>query len=128
MQSLKLPSEPVWTRGDAGALEQLFLNLLLNAADALSTGKQAGIDFEQEPGRVRISIWDRGKGIAPEAMEKVFDPFYTTTPEGTGLGLPIARRITQAHGGELEIESTSGEGTTARVSLPRASAVPAERA
>jgi len=124
LQPLALPSEPVWTKGDAGALEQLFLNLLLNAADALNAGEYAGVDLSQEARRVRVSIWDRGKGIAPDAMEQIFDPFYSTTPEGTGLGLPIARRIARAHGGELEIESTPGEGTTARVSLPVAIAAP----
>jgi signal transduction histidine kinase len=128
LQTLALPSEPVRIKGDAGALEQLFLNLLLNAADALSTGEQAGIDLENEPGRVSISIWDRGKGIATDAIERIFEPFYSTTPEGTGLGLPIARRIARAHGGELEIESTPGEGTAARASLPLASAAPADRA
>lgn len=128
LQPLALPADPVWTKGDAGALEQLFLNLLLNAADALSTGEQAGVDLMREAGHISLSIWDRGKGIAPDAIERIFEPFYSTTPEGTGLGLPIARRIARAHGGELEIESTPGEGTTARVSLPLASAVPADRA
>jgi signal transduction histidine kinase len=128
LQTLALPSEPVRIKGDPGALEQLFLNLLLNAADALSMGEQAGIEFKQEAGRVGISIWDRGKGIVPDAMDQIFEPFYSTTPEGTGLGLPIARRIAQAHGGELKIESTPGECTTARVSLPVESTASADRA
>ncbi len=128
LHPLALPADPVWTTGDAGALEQLFLNLLLNAADALSTGEQAGVDLELEAERIRISVWDRGKGIPPDVMQRIFEPFYSTTPEGTGLGLPIARRIAQAHGGELKIESTPGEGTTARISLPVAGAAPADRA
>ena len=123
-----LPSEPVWANGDAGALEQLFLNLLLNAADALNTGEHAGVDLVQEAGRVHVSIRDQGKGIPPDAMDRIFEPFYSTTPEGTGLGLPIARRIAQAHGGELQIESTPGEGATARVSLPAADSTPSKRA
>jgi signal transduction histidine kinase len=128
LRPLALPSDPVWIKGDAGALEQLFLNLLLNAADALGMSEQAGVDLEREARHVRISIWDRGKGIAPDAIERIFEPFYSTTPEGTGLGLPIARRIARGHGGELEIESTPSEGTTARVSLPVAIAAPTDEA
>lgn len=128
LRPLALPSDPVWIKGDVGALEQLFLNLLLNAADALSPGEKGGVDLEREAGRICISVWDRGKGIPADAIARIFEPFYSTTPEGTGLGLPIARRIARAHGGELEIESTPGEGTTARVSLPMAMAAPTERA
>jgi two-component system sensor histidine kinase AtoS len=128
LQPPALPTDPVWTKGDAGSLEQLFLNLLLNAAGALSVGEQAGIELTEEPAGVSISIWDRGRGIPPNAMGRIFEPFYSTSPEGTGLGLPIARRIAQAHGGELEIKSTPGEGTSARVSLPVASPAAADRA
>jgi two-component system sensor histidine kinase AtoS len=118
LQPLTLPDEPVWTAGDAGALEQLFLNLLLNAAQALKAGAKAGVELTEEHGRLCISIWDEGEGIAAEAMDRIFEPFYSKSAEGTGLGLPIARRVAQAHGGELEIESTPGRGTTARVTLP----------
>ena len=118
LQPLALPDEPIWTTGDAGALEQLFLNLLLNAAEASSAAARAGIDVTREPGRLCVTVWDEGKGIPPDMMRRIFEPFYSTSPEGTGLGLPIARRITQAHGGELQIESTPGRGTTVRVTLP----------
>jgi signal transduction histidine kinase len=118
LEPLVLPDQPVWTNGDAGGLEQLFLNLLLNAAQALNPGDKAGVEITQEPKSLCISIWDEGEGIAPEAIERIFEPFYSTFADGTGLGLPIARRIAQAHGGELEIESTAGKGTTARVTLP----------
>ena len=99
-------------------MEQLFLNLLLNAAQALDPGAMAGIELTAGDGRVCVSVWDRGTGMPPHVMDRVFEPFYSTSPEGTGLGLPIARRIAQAHGGELEIESTPGSGTVVRVSLP----------
>jgi signal transduction histidine kinase len=118
LQPLALPDEPVWTAGDAGALEQLFLNLLLNAAQALNAGAKAGLELTEEQECLRVSVWDQGKGIAPEVMDRIFEPFYSTSPEGTGLGLPIARRIAQAHGGELQMESTVGKGTIARVTLP----------
>jgi len=128
LRAPRLPPQAVWTKGDAGALEQLFLNLLLNAANALDTGEQAGVELNQEAGLLHVSIWDRGKGIPPDAMDRIFEPFYSTTPEGTGLGLPIARRIAHAHGGELEIESTPGEETTVRVTLPGATTGASNRA
>jgi signal transduction histidine kinase len=127
LESLVLPTEPVWTNGDAGALEQLFINLLLNAAEATDAGAHAGVALEQADGNLWVSIWDRGGGIAPEQMSRIFEPFYSTSPEGTGLGLPIARRIARAHGGELEIESLPGHGTTARVTL-RATEPPTDQA
>jgi signal transduction histidine kinase len=90
-------ADPLWVKGDAPALEQLFLNLLLG---------------------VSISVRDTGRGIPLENIERIFEPFYSTRPEGTGLGLAIAQRIATAHGGELEIVSTPGAGTTVRLRLP----------
>jgi len=118
LRPLTLPDEPVWTLGDAGALEQLFLNLLLNAAQALKAGEEGGVELHEEDERLSVTVRDKGKGIPPDLIERIFEPFYSTSPEGTGLGLPIARRIARAHGGDLEIESTPGKGTTARVTLP----------
>jgi signal transduction histidine kinase len=113
-----IPEQPIWVNGDSGALEQLFLNLLLNAAQSIDSGGSGRTTVEPGDGRVLISIRDSGRGIAAEDLEKVFDPFYSTRPEGTGLGLAIARRIALAHGGALEIESQPGAGTTVRVRLP----------
>lgn len=80
------------------------------------------------PGRVIIEIADTGVGIAPEDLPKVTEPFFTTKPEGkgTGLGLPICRRVVEEHHGTLEISSTIGRGTTIRIALPvgNASSVP----
>ncbi len=128
LEPLSLPNEPVLTNGDPGALEQLLLNLLLNAAEALKAGEHAAVEIRQETGSVCISIRDEGKGITADAMDRIFEPFYSTTPEGTGLGLPIARRIAQAHGGDLEIESAPSEGTVAQVSLPLAAPKDANQA
>jgi signal transduction histidine kinase len=111
-----LPSLRV--RGDVGALEQLFLNLLLNAAQALDPGGHVLLKVETEARGAVISLRDTGPGIPPEALERIFEPFYSTRRQGTGLGLPIARRIAAAHGGRLEIESEPDGGTTARVQLP----------
>jgi signal transduction histidine kinase len=118
LHQLTLPAEPVFTNGEPGALEQLFLNLLLNAAQALDTGERAGVDLKQEPQLIHVSVWDEGEGIPPEDMDRIFEPFFSTSSEGTGLGLPIALRIARAHGGELELESTLGGGTAALVTLP----------
>jgi signal transduction histidine kinase len=126
LQQLALPEEPVCVKGEPGALEQLFLNLLLNAAEALGPGGEAGVDIAQDAGRVRISVWDTGRGIPPAEMDRVFEPFFSTSSQGTGLGLPIAQRIARAHGGELRLDSPPGEGTTASVLLPAIEA-PADR-
>lgn len=106
-------------RGDERALEQLFLNLLLNAAQALDPGGHARVEVEEEQGDVVVSIHDTGRGMEPAVMERVFDPLYTTRSDGTGLGLTVVRRIVDEHAGQIEIVSESGEGTTVRVRLPR---------
>ena len=124
---LELGPEPLWVDGNAAALQQLFLNLLLNAAEALGGGGRAGVGVDASPGvgeeaekrRVKIVVWDEGKGVPPEAVSMVFDPFYSTRPEGTGLGLAIAQRIAVAHGGSLTMESVEGEGTRMILHLPR---------
>jgi signal transduction histidine kinase len=111
------PTAPVLVRGNAGALEQLFLNLLLNAAEALAEGGCARARLEVSNGGVRVSVLDDGEGIAAELLERIREPFYTTKENGTGLGLAIGQRIASAHGAELLLESTPGVGTTASVTL-----------
>ena len=111
--------EPVEIRGDSSALERLFLNILLNAAQALGRGEQAVVEIREALSEVSISVRDEGPGIGPSHLERIFEPFYSTRPDGTGLGLPIARRIAQAHGGDLSVESRGGTGTTVTVHLPR---------
>jgi two-component system sensor histidine kinase HydH len=113
-------TDSLWLRGDASALAQLFLNLLLNAAQALDAGGRAGITVERSGGHALVSVWDTGPGIPPEDLERIFEPFYSTKSDGTGLGLPVAQRIAAAHGGTVEVRSTPGEGTTVRVRLPLA--------
>ncbi len=109
----------MWVRGDAGALEQLILNLLRNAAEALPGGGRAWIHVDSDPTHVWISVSDDGAGIPADIVDSVLEPFYSTKPEGTGLGLPIATRIARAHGGDLTIESGPEGGTTVRIVLPR---------
>jgi len=105
--------------GDAAALEQLFLNLLLNAAQALGSGGRAGVIVASDPEAIKVSVWDAGPGIAAEAKERVFEPFFSTKPGGTGLGLAVAQRIAAAHGGDIRAEAREPRGTTMRVRLPR---------
>ena len=108
-------------RGDRDALHQLFLNLLLNAQQALAPGGETVVSVRTAGDRVVVSIADTGRGMTSEQIARAFDPYYTTRPKGTGLGLPIARLIAVAHGGELNIQSTPGTGTTVEVCLPAVS-------
>jgi signal transduction histidine kinase len=109
--------------GDEDALEQLFLNLLLNAADAAAPGDRAGVRVHCREEWARVEVWDQGPGIPPEVRGRVLEPFFSTKPDGTGLGLAIAHRIAMAHGGDLEVASEPGLGTTITVTLRRALAV-----
>ncbi|HYN81752.1 MAG TPA: HAMP domain-containing sensor histidine kinase [Gemmatimonadaceae bacterium] len=115
-------SDAVWVLGDALALEQLFLNLLLNSAQALQRGARAGITLDVDGAELRVVVSDTGGGIPPQDLEHVLDPFFSTKADGTGLGLPIARQIATAHGGSLRIESVPGAGTRVEVRLPLAAA------
>jgi signal transduction histidine kinase len=111
---------PLWVDGDASALEQLFLNLVLNAGQAISGEGSARIDVSAAAGSHVVTIHDTGVGMSPEHLARAGQPFYSSKQGGTGLGLTIARRIIAAHGGRLDIESEAGRGTLVRVSLPTA--------
>lgn len=104
--------------GNAAALEQLLLNLLLNAADATPSGGRIGVDIGADNGNVTIDVWDTGRGLGPEAAARAFEPFFTTKAEGTGLGLSIAKRIVDAHHGCIGLRPREGGGTVVSVGLP----------
>jgi len=119
---------------DADKIRQVVLNLVHNAVQALRDRgtvriRTAQARMRSRPGRVvdalEISIQDDGPGIAPEDMDKLFIPFFTTRAYGTGLGLPISRRLVEAHGGELLVRSRPGQGSTFLLRLPLAAQVPA---
>jgi signal transduction histidine kinase len=116
-----LPSNLPRVEGEARALNQVFLNLLKNAAESL-TGRGGCIDLAVRPegDAVVIELRDDGPGIAPEVSERVFEPFFTTkrTEQGSGLGLSISRRIVSQHGGSIELESEPNRGTLVRIRLP----------
>lgn len=108
---------------DSNQLRQLFLNLILNALQAMLKGGRITVSATLEsPGqarsKVRITIADDGPGIAKEHLQTVFDTFFTTKKDGTGLGLAICRSIVQQHGGTIEILSQEGKGTTVVILLP----------
>lgn len=103
---------------DRNQLRQVFLNLILNAIQAIENQGSVEISVGESGHEMRVTVKDSGPGIPPDKLKKVFEPFYTTRPGGTGLGLPIAQRIVAEHGGRLVIESTPGAGTTATVILP----------
>jgi signal transduction histidine kinase len=107
-----------WVEGDPAALEQLFLNLLVNAGQALTPGGHAQMETGEADGRYVVTIRDTGVGIPADQLARVGELFYSSKQGGTGLGLTIARRIVAGHGGELDIQSAPGQGTTVRVSLP----------
>jgi signal transduction histidine kinase len=109
-------------RGDGPALEQLFLNLLLNAAQALEPGGTAGVAVDEGADEVVVRVWDTGSGISNDDLERVLQPFFSTKADGTGLGLAIAERVAAAHGGGIRIDSAPGAGTTIHVRLARSGA------
>jgi two-component system sensor histidine kinase AtoS len=117
---------------DPDELQQVFLNLLLNAREAmrdggelvLSTSTRRGEssvdekDTDLPPSEIIISIHDNGIGMSSAIQKRLFTPFFTTRENGTGLGLAISQRIIQDHEGRVEVESIEGEGSTFRVILP----------
>lgn len=109
--------------GVAGQLSQVFVNLLINAAEAFGnrSGNSLVITSKRIGGHIVITLTDNGPGIGPEHLPRIFDAFYSTkTGSGTGLGLPISRDIVRSHGGEISAESTHGIGTRFSIVLPHA--------
>jgi signal transduction histidine kinase len=104
--------------GAQGNLEQLVLNLTTNARDAMPSGGELELAIAVLDDAVRLTITDSGAGIAPEHLERIYEPFFSTKRRGTGLGLSICRSIVRDLGGELTIESQLGHGTRASVRLP----------
>jgi signal transduction histidine kinase len=107
---------------DASQIQQVALNLALNAGEATQgrSDRRVSVSTSRGEGVVVLAVSDNGEGIPPENLSKIFDPFFTTKSDGkgVGLGLAVSYGIIQAHGGDIEVKSAVGEGTTFTVSLP----------
>jgi len=105
---------------DGDQLQQVFLNLFLNARDALPDGGELSVATNAENSEVRIRVSDNGTGIKQDDAQKIFDPFFTTKPagKGTGLGLAVCYGIITAHGGKIEVAPNDSRGTTFYIALP----------
>ncbi|MBI4511030.1 MAG: hypothetical protein HY698_15460 [Deltaproteobacteria bacterium] len=115
---LSLEKGPIVISADSFQLKHAVLNLVLNALQATPEGGTITIETEQEGAKLAILVRDTGEGILSDMIDRVFDLFFTMREGGTGLGLPITRRIVEEHGGSLSLASQPGEGTTARILLP----------
>jgi two-component system sensor histidine kinase HydH len=120
-------ASPEIVNGDDHELQQAFVNLFLNALEAMDSQGTLTVETESDPGgagsnggapQIRVVVKDTGRGIAPRDMEHLFEPFFTTKIAGTGLGLPITQRIIQEHRGTIEVASEPGKGTTFSITLP----------
>ena len=107
-------------RADRSQLRQVLLNLVCNAYDAMPEGGLMVVEADEVDGSVHVTVADTGGGIADDALPRLFEPFFTTKAKGIGLGLSVARRIVEAHGGSLEARSRGGTGASFTVTLPSA--------
>jgi signal transduction histidine kinase len=113
--------------GNESRLEQLLLNLVLNALQATPAGGRVRVGVEaDEPHRAHLVVADTGCGIAPQNLEQIFEPFYSTRQQagGTGLGLAVVQNIAAAHDAQISVRSSPGQGSTFRVAFRRAEGVP----
>jgi signal transduction histidine kinase len=115
----EFPDGALTIEGDRSQLKQLFLNLFLNAIQAMPGGGELKVEALRKDGaKALVAVSDTGEGIAEENLDRIFDPFFTTKKSGTGLGLSICYNIVKSHGGEIEVRSRPGQGTTVLVSFP----------
>jgi signal transduction histidine kinase len=105
-------------RGDGEKLRQGFLNIVINALQATPSGGSVSISLNKVESGFVINFRDSGPGISPENLQRIFEPFYTTKSDGTGLGLAVTRKIIDGHAGTMDIKSEVGRGTTVSVRLP----------
>ena len=115
----QLPDAPAFVDGDAHLLQQVFMNLFLNAIHAMPTGGQLGVVVETALHQVSVRVTDTGHGIAAADLGNIFDPFYSKSNgrRGTGLGLPLCYAVVKQHAGTIEVDSATGQGSTFTVRL-----------
>jgi signal transduction histidine kinase len=103
---------------DESQITQVLINLMRNAAESMPNGGEITISSRRNGDMAEIAVKDTGTGIPPEVMDRIFSPFFTTKPNGTGLGLAVSRKIVDDHGGRMSVSSKRGEGTVFTISLP----------
>ncbi len=106
------------SRGDAAKLRTAFRNIIANAIEAISRKGEIAITVGRRDRRLTVAIRDSGPGMSKETLDRIFDPYFSTKDSGTGLGLPIAKKIIEEHGGTIRVEGEPGKGTTVTVELP----------
>jgi len=118
--SVEVDAAPLLAAFPEGALEQVVLNLVLNALDATEAGGEIHVAAEADGARVRVTVVDTGTGIDEAVLPSIFEPFFTTKDagRGTGLGLAVAKDLVERHGGTIGVGSLPGRGTTFAVTLP----------
>ncbi len=104
--------------GNEKQLQEIFMNVVRNAADAMPSGGKITVSTSKEKKFLKIDVIDTGEGMPKEVMDRILEPFFTTKPKGTGLGLAVCHTIVQEHGGQLRYASEPGKGTTASILLP----------
>lgn len=120
----KMGKESLYVKIDPYQMEQVFVNILVNALQAMPEGGQLTIRGHQHGNKIELFFADNGPGITPDDLKNIFDPLFSTKEHGTGLGLPICRSIVNAHYGQISLDSVPGEGATVRVELPIIETVP----
>jgi hypothetical protein len=117
-----------WIKGDEDLLKQAVLNVVMNALEAMPSGGRLILRTEEKNGENEILIADNGPGIPPEIQDKIFNLYFSTKSTGSGMGLAMAFRVVQLHGGTIEVSSQLGEGTSFRLRFPALTAQEAGRA
>jgi signal transduction histidine kinase len=113
-----LYAEPLVCKVDADMLKQVILNLFINAQQAMSDGGELMIRTNRQKEDAVIQISDTGRGISPDKLPNIFDIYYSSRPQGSGLGLPTAKKIVEAHNGTITVDSVPGKGTLFTIKLP----------
>lgn len=118
-----LPEEPIWVTYDAQQIEQVLINLIQNSVQAMPNGGRLRLHLADNAAEVVLKVEDSGMGIHPDDRSRIFEPFFTTKPEGkgTGMGLAVSYGIVSRHGGQIDLDSEVGRGTTFLLRLPKRS-------
>ena len=118
VKAVRMFEAPLWAHVDPNALRQALWNLCLNALDAMPEGGELTVGATLLPSTLHLSVADTGGGIAPSDLSHIFEPFYSTKPEGSGLGLALVHRIVRDHDGDVEVRTDRQTGTVFTLTLP----------